>query len=207
MAMPPVSSETMMVRQSDFCEIPSPALCLSPRALGMSTSCATGRMHPAALMRLRLMTIAPSWRGEFLKKMFSMSRCEMLASMISPDSITSLSGTSRSMTMSAPTFCLAMLMHAMTMGMMSGRCIFSSLLFLRKNRMKGEFRWRPMVEKKLRISSWKSTMSASEPTLTSLSKMLPSSRISNTCVTSIQATMKVRTPEKMLALLDSFISL
>ena len=46
----------------------------SPSDFGMSVSWLTGRMHPAEWMRLPEIIIAPSCRGLFLKKIFSMSR-------------------------------------------------------------------------------------------------------------------------------------
>ena len=76
-------------------------------------------MHPAARMRRLAMIMAPSCRGEFLKKMFSMSRWLMLASITSPVLTMSASEEWRSITMSAPTLPLAIDMQAMTMGMMA----------------------------------------------------------------------------------------
>ena len=93
-------------------------------------------MQPAARMRLFEMTMAPSWSGEFLKKMFSISRWLMLASITSPVFTISSSDEVRSMTISAPTFFLAMLIHAITMGITSSlSTIFSFLWSLLKNRV------------------------------------------------------------------------
>ena len=114
--MPPVSSDTTITTASLVCDIPMAARWRKPNYFGMSRLCDTGRMHPAALMRCREMIIAPSCKGEFLKKMFSISLWLILASILSPVSDTSSRGVVRSITMSAPTFRLLMFMHASTIG-------------------------------------------------------------------------------------------
>ena len=64
-----------------------------------------------------------------------------------------------------------------------------------------------MVKKKLRISSWNKMMSANVPTLTSLSRIEPSSFISKICDTKSQNTMKISTPKNTFSERDSFITL
>ena len=106
-----------MARASLSCEMPSAERWRSPSDLGMSVSCDTGRMQPAAVMRFCEIIMAPSCSGEFLKKMFSMSRWLTSAFNRSPVLMISSSGTERCMTMSAPVFAFPMLIHAMTIGM------------------------------------------------------------------------------------------
>ena len=166
----------------------------------------TGRIHPAARMRLSEITIAPSCSGEFLKKMFSISRWLMLASIMSPVSIISSSGESRSMTISAPTLPLLMLMQAITTGIMAS---MSARAFLspdeNRRRMPLTLRCVPRLYRNFRISSWNNMIIAITPTLTSLSMMLPSRRISSTWLTNNHVTMNTRMPMNTLSDRDSFM--
>ena len=65
----------------------------------------------------------------------------------------------------------------------------------------------PRVRRNCLISSWKSTISAITPTLTSLSNIEPSSRICNTCDTIIQIMMNTSIPINMFIVPDDFITL
>ena len=65
--------------------------------------------------------------------------------------------------------------------------------------------WAPSWYKNFRISSLKSTMRPITPTLTSLSMMLPSSRISNTCDTKSHTRTNTMMPMKTLSERLSFI--
>ena len=154
--MAPVSSLTMMAMAS-LCEVmPRAARWRKPSSLGMLRLWLTGRMQPAAMMRLWLMMTAPSWRGEFLKKMFLMSSVLMLASMVSPDLTMSPSDISRSMMMSAPTMFLLMLSQASTMRMSCWSACSSScpcLRFMRYRVRNFICRCEPRVRKKRLISS------------------------------------------------------
>ena len=67
--------------------------------------------------------------------------------------------------------------------------------------------WAPKVYRNLRISSWKSMMSASTPTLTSLSMIEPNSFIPSTRLTKSHRMTKTMMPIKMLSDRLSFISL
>lgn len=64
--------------------MPRAERCLRPSDRGILVSWLTGRIHPAAAMRLWDIIMAPSCRGEFLKKMFSISRVLIRASIMSP---------------------------------------------------------------------------------------------------------------------------
>ena len=112
--MVPVLSGPMIEMDSVFAVIPSAERCLSPTCRGMSGFCDTGRMAAADSIRSFAMMSAPSCSGLFLKKIFSIRRVLMSASIISPDSLYSLRLALRAMTMSAPVFVLAMLRHAKT---------------------------------------------------------------------------------------------
>ena len=164
-------------------------------------------MHPAAFIRPLLITIAPSCKGLFLKNIFSIRRWLISALIISPVRTTSSKGKLCSITIKAPTFCLPILIHAITTGMISSCCMLS-FLFPVKKRTKALACWcEPSVSKKRRISSWKRIISATTPTLTNLSKMEPSSFISNTCDTTNQINMNIRIPVNTLMEPEAFISL
>ena len=181
--MRPVSSDTTIATASECCDIPIAALCLNPSSRGMLRSWLTGNIHPAAFNRIFDIIMAPSCSGEFLKNMFSIRRWLIFASTKSPVSTISSSGVARSITIRAPHFCLAMLMQAITIGIIASRstCPFSDFLsFTNHFRNDDILLCPPMEYRNLRISSWKSTMIAIVPTPTNLSKMAPSSLISNT---------------------------
>ena len=133
----------------------------------------------------------------------------MLASMSSPERMISLRGKLRSMTINAPTFCLLMLMQAMTIGMMSSLFVFLLSFLLRRMSLRrlSTCRCVPIVKKKLRISSWNRIISASVPTLTSLSRMEPKSFISSIWETNNQNTTKISTPKNTFSERDSFMTL
>ena len=189
------------------CDTPKAARWRSPNSLGISRLCETGRMHPAAFIRLWLMIIAPSCNGLFLKKIFSMRRWLILASIRSPVRTMSSNGKSFSITISAPTLPLLIFRQAITIGMMSS---FSVSVFLLPFRKRNRLLLRclePNDNRKWRISSWNKTISAITPTLTSLSKIEPNSLIWSTCDTITQMIMNTRIPMKILMEPDDFISL
>ena len=189
---------------SDCCDMPMAARWRSPSSRGMSRSWLTGSMHPAAFMRLLDIIIAPSCSGEFLKNMFSISLWLMLAFTVSPVSTMSLSGVPRSITISAPHFALAILMQAITIGIIASRSMEGLSSFLMKSFMNEcILRCSPTVYRNLRISSWKSTIIASAPTLTNLSNITPVRRISSTCDTSSHTMMKDSMPMNTFSVLDS----
>lgn len=94
-----------------------------------------------ARKRLPTIIMAPSCSGEFLKKMSSMSRWLMRASITSPVSTMSSRRMPRSMTMSAPTLPRERSMHAMTMGMMVSLSTIFSLLAPTNRLAKARKRW------------------------------------------------------------------
>ena len=115
--MRPVSSETTTAMASELWEMPMAARCRNPSSFGISKLCETGKIHPAALIRFLEITKAPSCKGEFLKKMFSIKRWLIFASIRSPVATMSSKGILRSITIKAPTLSFAMLIHAKTIGM------------------------------------------------------------------------------------------
>ena len=80
----PVSSDTTMASASVTSVMPSAERWRSPIDLGILLLCDTGRMQAAAARRLSAMMRAPSCRGLFLKKMFSIRRAFTSAQNISP---------------------------------------------------------------------------------------------------------------------------
>ena len=82
--MLPVSSLTTTAMASVACAIPSAERWRSPKWRGRSVSCDTGRMQPADIILIPAIIIAPSCSGLFVKKMFSISRVLIFASIMSP---------------------------------------------------------------------------------------------------------------------------
>jgi hypothetical protein len=67
----PVCSEITMTSASVFSVIPNAALWRRPYFEGILFSSDTGRITRVAIMVFLSITIAPSWRGLFLKKIVS----------------------------------------------------------------------------------------------------------------------------------------
>ena len=121
----------MMTMPSVFRARPRAALWRKPKSLLRSALFATGRITPAALILSPTITIAPSWRGLFLKNIFSMMREFISQVKRSPACIQGLKSRFCWITMSAPTFFLAMFLQAKIMGAMLS--IFLSCPFLSLN--------------------------------------------------------------------------
>jgi dihydropteroate synthase len=83
-------------------------------------------------VRFLLITIAPSCNGLFLKKIFSIRRWFISALIISPVRTTSSNGILCSTTINAPTFCLPILIQAITTGIISSCSILSFLFPVKK---------------------------------------------------------------------------
>src|SRR5947207_1206907 len=74
----------------------------------------TGKTHRAALILLFTMMMAPSCMGEFLKKMLSINRCEISASMVSPVLLKYFSSEDFARTIMAPVLSFAICLQAFT---------------------------------------------------------------------------------------------
>lgn len=158
----------------------------------------TGRIHAADFIFPLLIITAPSCRGVFLKNIFSISLALISALTFSPVEVYSTSGFCCVSTISAPVFVFAIFLHA------SAICValFSLSVCCRLLCM---FRWilsmlncEPSLIRKLRISSWKSTMSAIAPTEMIRSNMAPVSSSANAYETINQTMTNASMPQNML---------
>ena len=129
----------------------------------------------------------------------------MLAFITSPEFMMSPRPMYRSKTMSAPTRCLLIDMHAITIGIMSFREVFLCSLWLNRCRSFPADRCVPIDEKKALISSWNSMTSAIVPRFTALSINEPSNDMLNTLETNIHTIMNTIMPMNMFPERDSFI--
>ena len=155
-------------------------------------------MQRAATILLSVMIMAPSCKGLFLKKMFSISGLLISASMVTPVSTMSAKVFFRVITINAP--CLMFDMEAQAWQMLSVSSATTDFL-LRLNR-RNNFRspllvLAPMVKRKRRISGWKMMMSAMKPTLTKAPRMVDSSSIWR-ALTICQIRKMATMPMKML---------
>ena len=127
-----------------------------------------GSWHRAAAIRLPTMIIAPSCSGEFLKKMFMMSRRLISASKRSPVSMNSSIDDLCWMTMRAPVFSADMARTASTSSSTLRLPSRSSLMPRRRLNRSPVRREMPVCMatrfSRWRISGWKMMMIASTPT-------------------------------------------
>ena len=157
----------------------------------------TGKMQRAAVMRLWRMTMAPSCKGLFLKKMFSINEWLMSALTTTPVETMSSRLFLRVSRMRAPCLMSDMLRHALVSASMSKSTLL--LTFKNLNRRVSLPSWAcaPMVNKNRRISGWKMMISAMKPTLTKAPRMAVSISICK-ALTNCQIRKMATIPMKML---------
>ena len=110
----PVSSETMTLTASVDSVMPMAARWRVPSSREREWSSVSCKMQAAATMRSPRTITAPSCKGVFGSKMFSISGAEISPSMTVPESMTSASPVCRSKTIRAPMRFLDMLFSART---------------------------------------------------------------------------------------------
>ena len=166
--MCPVSSETTTTEASVSSDMPAAALCLIPNCGGRSRSL-IGSVQRAASMRLPLTITAPSCNGEFLKNRFISRRRFTIASIRSPVSITESIDDIPGITINAPVLDSDMELQASAISFtVSPDAV--ELPLPPNRRLKKRLPFLPIMYfcpkcmRKRRISGWKMTMSASEPT-------------------------------------------
>ena len=122
-------------------------------------------------MRLWRMTMAPSCKGLFLKKIFSISEWLMSALTTTPVVTMSSKLFLRVSRMSAPCLMSDMLRQALVIESMSKSTLLLTFRNLNLRANLPSWAWAPMVNKKRRISGWKMIISAMKPTLTKAPRM------------------------------------
>ena len=148
--MEPVSSETMITRESDSSLMPMAARWRVPMVLLMSWRRVRGKMQAALRMRSSLMITPPSWIALFGKKMVSSISGEASQSTMIPDSTISCKCVACSMAISAPMRASLSRSTAWMMTSMFSRCSRSEP---KKVRL-------PKPASRRRSSGWKITSTA-----------------------------------------------
>ena len=141
--------------------------------------------------------MAPSCKGLFLKKMFSISGLVMSALTTTPVETMSSKLFLRVSRMSAPCLISDMLMQALAMASMFRSTLLLTFRNLNFRVSLPSWAWVPIVNRKRRISGWKMMMSEMKPTLINAPRMVVSISICRN-LTSCQMRKMATIPMKML---------